>query len=181
MREEIRRIHAQTKITTIYETQDQKEALTLATRMEVLRDGIIEQVGDPRAVYRTPANRFVADFIGETNWVPSEVKSVSSETLMLQTEIGVIAAVSGSALNAGDAVWLGFRPEAVAIGSNGVNSFQTTIAHVSYLGEVEQYGLEIVPGRTIKAFEQNPEAIRRVGTKLTVHLRPEDCLVLPRG
>jgi ABC-type Fe3+/spermidine/putrescine transport system ATPase subunit len=180
MREEIRRIHGQTRITTIYVTHDQKEALSLATRMAVLRDGVIEQIGDPRTVYRAPANRFVADFIGETNWVPGEVKSVSSEALAVQTELGVITAATGFAAKAGDAVWLGFRPEAVAIGANGVNSLQTTIAHVSYLGEVEQYGLEVVPGRTIKAFEQNPELIRRVGAPLTVHLRPQDCLILPR-
>ena len=75
MREEIRRIHAQTKITTIYVTHDQKEALSLADCMAVLRDGRVEQLGDPRAVYRTPANRFVADFIGETNWLPAKVLS----------------------------------------------------------------------------------------------------------
>jgi len=180
MREEIRRIHGQTKITTIYVTHDQKEALSLATRLAVLRDGVVEQIGDPRTVYRVPANRFVADFIGETNWVSGEVKSVSPDSIVVQTEIGAISAATGFLTKAGDAVWLGFRPEAVAIGANGVNSIQTTIAHVSYLGEVEQYGLEVVPGRTIKAFEQNPEMIRSVGTPLTVHLRPQDCLILPR-
>jgi iron(III) transport system ATP-binding protein len=180
MREEIRRIHAQTRITTIYVTHDQKEALSLATRMAVLRDGVVEQIGDPRTVYRLPANRFVADFIGETNWVPGEVKSISPDTLTVQTGIGLITAATGFAAKAGDSVWLGFRPEAVAIGANGVNSFETTIAHVSYLGEVEQYGLDAGLGRTLKAFEQNPEMIRRVGAALTVHLRPQDCLVLPR-
>src|SRR5947199_9596174 len=74
MREEIRRIHAQTKITTLYVTHDQKEALSLADRMAVMRDGRIEQIGNPRTVYRSPANRFVADFIGETNWLAAEVQ-----------------------------------------------------------------------------------------------------------
>src|SRR6266446_6909250 len=53
-REEIRRIHARTRITTIYVTHDQKEALSLATRLAVLQDGVLEQIGDPRAVYRSP-------------------------------------------------------------------------------------------------------------------------------
>jgi iron(III) transport system ATP-binding protein len=181
MREEIRRIHEQTKITTIYVTHDQKEALSLATRLAVLRDGVIEQIGDPRTVYRAPANRFVADFIGETNWVEAEIKSVGAGRLSLQTEFGDFAAAAPRALKAGEKAWLGFRPEAVQIGGNGTNSFQTTIAHVSYLGEVEQYELEVVRGKTIKAFEQNPAAIRRVGAPLTVHVRPQDCLVLPRG
>src|SRR5207247_10834419 len=73
MREEIRRIHAQTRITTIYVTHDQKEALSLANRLAVMREGRTEQMGDPRAVYRRPANRFVADFIGGTNWLPAQV------------------------------------------------------------------------------------------------------------
>jgi len=180
MREEIRRIHAQTKITTIYVTHDQKEALSLATRMAVLRDGVIEQIGDPRTVYRSPANRFVADFIGETNWVEAEVKSGSMSELALQTSLGIITAAATTTHKSGDRVWLGFRPEAVQIGANGTNSFPTTIAHVSYLGEVEQYGLEIQPGKTIKAFEQNPAEIRRAGAPLIVHVRPQDCLVLPR-
>jgi iron(III) transport system ATP-binding protein len=180
MREEIRRIHAQTKITTIYVTHDQKEALSLATRMAVLRDGVIEQIGDPRTVYRSPANRFVADFIGETNWVEAEVKSAGANELLLQTGFGVVTAMTAVSHSAGEKVWLGFRPEAVSIGANGTNSFQTRISHVSYLGEVEQYGLEILPGKNIKAFEQNPAEIRRAGAPLIVHVRPQDCLVLPR-
>src|SRR5712691_3621321 len=82
MREEIRRIHARTQITTIYVTHDQKEALSLANRMAVLREGAIEQVGDPRTVYRAPANRFVADFIGETNWLKAEIISASGVELL---------------------------------------------------------------------------------------------------
>ncbi len=180
MREEIRRIHAQTKITTIYVTHDQKEALSLATRMAVLRDGAIEQIGDPRTVYRAPANRFVADFIGETNWLEAEVSSATATEASLQTELGIVSVPPSAETKIGKKVWLGFRPEAVQIGANGTNSLKTSIAHVSYLGEVEQYGLEYLPGKTIKAFEQNPVEIRRVGAPLTVHVRPQDCLVLPR-
>ena len=180
MREEIRRIHAQTKITTIYVTHDQKEALSLATRMAVLRDGVIEQIGDPRTVYRSPANRFVADFIGETNWVEAEVQSTVPSELVLRTALGSITVAANFSGKVSDKVWLGFRPEAVQIGASTANSFQTAIVHVSYLGEVEQYGLEYQPGKTIKAFEQNPVEIRKVGAPLTVHVRPQDCLVLPR-
>lgn len=180
MREEIRRIHAQTRITTIYVTHDQKEALSLASRMAVLREGSIEQIGDPRSVYRAPANRFVADFIGETNWLAADVRSVSGSEAVLETEIGAVTAATRQAIRPGDKIWLGLRPEAVQIGVNGANSFATTIAHVSYLGEVEQYQLEYRPGKLLKAFEQNPAAIRLVGSSLNVHIRPQDCLLLPR-
>jgi iron(III) transport system ATP-binding protein len=178
MREEIRRIHDRTRITTIYVTHDQKEALSLASRMAVLRDGIVEQIGDPRSIYRAPANRFVADFIGETNWFEAQVESISNGELTLQTEFGVWRAASQLNVSAGSKVALGFRPEAVQIGADDVNSFKTTIAHVSYLGEIEQYGLEIAPGNVVKAFEQNPLEIRKVGSTLAVHVRPQDVLVL---
>src|SRR5256714_892749 len=121
MREGIRRIHSPTKITTIYVTHDQKEALSLANRMAVMRDGVIEQLGDPRTVYRAPANRFVADFIGETNWLPAQVESVLTDTVLLQTEVGPFTATTKTGFKAGDKVWLGFRPEAVQIGSSPVN------------------------------------------------------------
>ena len=179
MREEIRRIHAQTKITTIYVTHDQKEALSLASRMAVMRDGAIEQIGEPRAVYRTPANRFVADFIGESNWLPAQIQQVLPDAVLLQTEAGLFNATSNLLFKTGEKVWLGFRPEAVRAGANGVNGFTTKIVHVSYLGEIEQYGLELSPGRIIKAFEQNPLETRQPGARLTVHVRPQDCLVLP--
>ncbi|HXJ71782.1 MAG TPA: TOBE domain-containing protein, partial [Candidatus Dormibacteraeota bacterium] len=84
-------------------------------------------------------------------------------------------------LRPGDKAWLGFRPESVQIGSNGMNSFQTRITQVSYLGDVEQYVLEYRPGHTVKACEQNPREPRQIGASLTVHVRPQDCLLLKRA
>jgi len=75
MRNEIRRIHSQSDITAIYVTHDQSEALSLADRMAVMKDGKIIQVGTPRQVYCSPANTFVANFIGETNFVCGSVQS----------------------------------------------------------------------------------------------------------
>jgi len=180
MREEIRRIHAQTRITTIYVTHDQKEALSLATRMAVMRSGVIEQVGQPREIYRSPANRFVADFIGESNWLAADVQSTAGPGLLLRTEHGSFQTTTTGGLQPGDRAWLGFRPESVQIGGNGTNSFPTRIVQVSYLGDVEQYALELRPGLLLKACEQNPAQARIPGTTLTVHVRPDDCLVLRR-
>jgi iron(III) transport system ATP-binding protein len=180
LREEIRRIHAQTRITTIYVTHDQKEALSLATRMAVMRNGVVEQIGEPRGIYRAPANRFVADFIGETNWLSAEVRAASQDRLQLQTEFGAFESSVVAGLAVGAKVWLGFRPETVKLGVNGINSLEAKLAHVTYLGDVEQYGLELRPGTLIKAVEQNPDIPRAIGATMQCHVRPEDCLVLPR-
>lgn len=180
MREEIRRIHEQTRITTIYVTHDQKESLSLADRMAVLRDGVVEQIGGPRAVYRAPANRFVADFIGECNWLPATLLAAGPEGCRLETGFGEFAATHPArALAVGHQVWLGCRPESVRIGAATANSLETTIARVTYLGEIEQYELELPGGVRLKAFEQNPATVRRVGETLPVHVRPSDILVLP--
>jgi iron(III) transport system ATP-binding protein len=178
MREEIRRIHARTKITTIYVTHDQKESLSMADRIAVMREGVIEQIGDPRTVYRSPSNRFVADFIGETNWLNGEVLGSNGAEVSVETQFGRFNARSAK-LASGRKVLLGFRPEAVEIGDHQTNALPTTIDHVSYLGDVEQYELRLSPEVTIKSFEQNPLEIRRQGEPLRVHIRPQNLIVLP--
>jgi len=179
LREEIRRIHKETQITTIYVTHDQKESLSLAARMAVMRDGVIEQVGDPRTIYRAPANRFVADFIGETNWLNATVRAQTDGAVILESECGEFRALTGARFEAGRKVRLGFRPEAVEIGTHDSNALMATIAQVSYLGDTEQYELKLSSGAVIKAMEQNPQEIRHVGEPLTVHVDARNLFVLP--
>ena len=121
----------------------------------------------------------MADFIGETNWLAAEVQSRADGALILKTDFGEFHAPPDAKVSVRQKVWLGFRPEAVEIGAGPTNSLATSIAQVSYLGEIEQYELRLSPGATIKAFEQNPEVIRRVGEPLAVHVRPQNLLVIP--
>ncbi|MGC8829623.1 MAG: ABC transporter ATP-binding protein [Verrucomicrobiia bacterium] len=175
MRTEIRRIHEQTKITTIYVTHDQKEALSMADRIALLRNGRVEQIGDPRTLYRSPANKFVADFIGETNWLSGKVVDKTTDGALIETEFGVFLANTN--IESGKPVWLGFRPESVEIKTADFNSLKTVIDQVIYLGEIEQYSLRLKEGITIKAFEQNPTEIRRRGETLTIHIKPHNFIV----
>ncbi len=180
MRDEIRRIHSETKITTIYVTHDQKESLSLADRMAVLRDGAVEQLADPRTVYRQPANKFVADFIGETNWVEGTVATAAPDRLEITTALGTFVATPRPGMAVGVPVWLGFRPEAVRLEGSPVNGFAGRLEQVNYLGEIEEYLLGTAAGVTIKAFTPNPERRLPLGTALEVSLRTQDLLVLPR-
>ena len=178
MREEIRRIHDQTRITTLYVTHDQKESLSMADRMAVMSEGVVEQLGDPRTLYRAPANRFVADFIGETNWLPARVESWSPAALVVRTEFGAFKLGPWKEYAVSREVWLGFRPESVRMGESDVNRLAAKLAQVTYLGEIEQYVLELSASAKIKAFEQNPIEIRHVGSPIAVHIRSEDLFVL---
>jgi iron(III) transport system ATP-binding protein len=170
MREEIRRIHAQTRITTVY--------VTLADRIAVMRDGVVEQVGSPRNIYRAPASRFVADFIGETNWLPARVAVRSPSSLRLATEFTEFEAPAVASATS-DRLWLGFRPEAVRFGAAPVNSFQATVSTVTYLGETEQYELRLSPTLILKGVALNPSEARKPGELATFHIDPQDVLLLP--
>ena len=143
-----------------------------------MRDGQVEQVGEPRFVYRRPASRFVADFMGDTNWLRAEVSRNSTDGLVFETEIGMFTAAETDSCSPGQHVLLGFRPEAVEFGAGQVNSIQTTVADVSYLGEIEQYGLKTASDLIIKALERNPTEVRQIGAKMVVHVRPENMMIL---
>lgn len=153
----------------------------MADRMAVLRDGVIEQVGRPRDVYRRPSSRFVADFIGEANWIPGIVRSRDASTILLETPAGLlVGTAAASTATPGTAVDVGFRPEAVRLRPEGQdNLIEAEIEQVTYLGETEQYRLK-GPGETrFKAFEQNPESLRAVGARLRCQVAPADLFVIP--
>ena len=150
----------------------------MANRIAVMRDGRIEQIGDPRSLYRQPASRFVADFMGDTNWFSAEVTRNDGESAVLKTDLGSFMAVNGTGFAAGQRVLLGFRPETVEFGLSEVNSIQVTVTDVSYLGDIEQYGLKTASSTSIKALERNPVSPRRTGTNVVVHVRPENLMIL---
>jgi multiple sugar transport system ATP-binding protein len=122
MRIEIKRLHQQTGTTTVYVTHDQIEAMTLATRIAVLKDGEVQQVGSPGEIYNTPANLFVADFMGSPsmNLLKGRVARNGGAAAITFAAEGApsvtLAAPPGAdigGLKDGDAVILGVRPEAV--------------------------------------------------------------------
>jgi iron(III) transport system ATP-binding protein len=95
MRTEIRRVCKEFKLTTVYVTHDQKEALSISDRMAILEGGRILQVGTPREVYKRPARKTVANFIGETDFLPGKVVSVGGGNLTVETAIGRFEGLPG--------------------------------------------------------------------------------------
>lgn len=121
MRVEIKKLHKQLNATTIYVTHDQVEAMTLADRIVIMRDGRIEQVGTPLEVYRKPANIFVANFIGNP---PMNILNASIKNGKLETGIAGIDGsldLPASALNASK-IHMGIRPEDITLVSGSVPS-----------------------------------------------------------
>ncbi|MCM4076457.1 ABC transporter ATP-binding protein [Paractinoplanes hotanensis] len=173
MRTEIRRLHQTLGLTTVYVTHDQEEALSLADRLVVLRDGRVEQIGTPEDLHERPANRHVADFMGYRNLLPMKVKAVH----------GPVVAVEGSGLtlegtpvrdvSPGDDVVAGIRPEDLHQGGDGV---PVTVEVVEYQGRELA-----VEARTLSGVAVHLRAATRPapGDQITVTAAPSRVLVFP--
>jgi iron(III) transport system ATP-binding protein len=182
MRGEIRRVCKEFGLTAVYVTHDQKEACSIADRMAVLDAGHIRQCGTPAEVYRHPESRFVADFMGETNFVEGRIASVDTAGVRVDTSLGVFSGRSTGDWNpaAGDACVLSIRPEAFRL-STTMPASNFVAGHLQdsvYLGEMAQY--QFNAGRqTLKIYELNPRFVDMSGEReLYASADMEDVVVL---
>lgn len=183
MRQEIKRIHSEIGITAVYVTHDQKEALSLADRMAVMKDGKIIQLGSPREVYNFPINSFVADFIGETNFIEGKLKAKANSHFSMDTSIGEIKA-TGVNVSEKDKLICSVRPESINIYDNPrdniANQFEAKVSSVVYLGDVEEYWINVKNSWDIKIVLNNPGKYeRKSGDKVFIQFDPEDAILLP--
>jgi spermidine/putrescine transport system ATP-binding protein len=153
MQIELKRLQHETGITFIFVTHDQEEALTMSDRLAVMDQGRILQVGTPRDIYERPARRFVADFIGETNFLPAEVVSVGENgaTVRLQSGATITASLPEGGLP-GDgrptgSVTVVVRPEHAALTADGsAASLTGTVENIVYFGTDTRYHLRLADG-----------------------------------
>jgi iron(III) transport system ATP-binding protein len=195
MRVEIKRLHDQTGTTALYVTHDQEEALSIADRIAVLKDGVLQQVGAPRELYRRPASRFVAEFLGETNFIPGVLRDNSAGFSYVETPLGVMRAASSEApTEAGQNVWCAVRPESWRVAevsdenNERDNRFPARLQSVMYLGASEQYRVLLSGGieaaqteawREVKVAVANPrQAAPNVDAPLELLCAPEDVVIL---
>lgn len=209
LRSEIRRICKTAGITGVYVTHDQKEALSMADRVAVVNQGRIVQVAPPAQMYRRPRNRFVAEFLGETNLMPGRVVERTGENggkLVVETPVGrlVSAAVSRDvdvekAIDTRGGADLGqvlvsVRPEAIRLEkTSGMNTLFGTVRESTYLGETAQLVADLaggaqgrvddagrpVPGVEWKIATLNPGLRAGDGQPITLSVSPDDVVVLP--
>jgi ABC-type Fe3+/spermidine/putrescine transport system ATPase subunit len=150
VRGEIRRLQQALGITTIYVTHDQEEALSLSDRVAVMRDGRIQQVAAPKALYERPANRFVADFVGTNNLIPGVCRERGAGGILVETPLGLVYGRSDDGIAAGTRCVLAVRPENVTLASSGDNVFDGRVAVASYLGNTLRYDVETPGGLVLK-------------------------------
>ena len=139
MRFELKRLQRELGITGVYVTHDQVEALAMSNRVAVMRDGKIEQIGKPRDVYENPNSRFVADFIGTSNFIDGVVDAKDGDVYVVRTPDGDLRVRSEASFAVGDPVVVAARPEHIGLkaGTNGggPNTWTGTVTVRSFLGE----------------------------------------------
>ncbi len=156
MRIEIRRIQKQLGLTCLYVTHDQKEALTLADRIVVMNKGRVEQVETPFELYANPATLFVADFIGQANVLPGQVRESSSAGPVPVSLYGLsysVRALPGASHQAGSPVSLVVRPESLRLGAEGDSYIPGKIQLRTFVGDRLEYEVTLPDGRMIHVEE----------------------------
>jgi len=138
MREEIRRIHRETNLTMVYVTHDQKEALSLADRIAVMHRGQLVQVDSPVEVYNRPRTRFVADFLGDANFLDGTVRIVNPDRhVVIDTPVGPLTGVfSHGEATVGQKVICAIRPESLAVEGTGENRILAMVERTAFLGDL---------------------------------------------
>jgi spermidine/putrescine transport system ATP-binding protein len=195
MQLELKRIQQEVGITFIYVTHDQEEAMTMSDRLAVMRQGKIEQLGDPEYVYENPSTEFVAGFLGASNLLEGEIKESSNGSSTVSLTNGGLVSVPQSRIpaDATSRVKVGVRPEKVSIGRgqdipSGMNGIEGTVTMATYIGVSHQYKVATQAGTVLTVYVQNigadqtPHQGERVmlswNPEYTFAVTPQDDLVM---
>jgi putative spermidine/putrescine transport system ATP-binding protein len=170
MQMELRLLQRRLGVTTVMVTHDQDEAMTLADCIVVMRDGRLEQVGSPAEVYQYPASRFVAGFLGASNFFQGTVEGRAGGSVLVSCPNGLHLTLPASAAPSGR-VTIALRPEAVRVGPDtgaphGPNAMAATLEQVVYRGFIVHYYLRLAGGEPLIAFQQN------TGNAVAIGLEP---------
>jgi spermidine/putrescine ABC transporter ATP-binding subunit len=164
---EMRRLHADLGITFIYVTHDQEEALIMSDRIAVMNEGLVAQVGRPEELYNRPSSRFVAAFLGESNFLPAIVRGIEHDVVVAECEGAIIRALSSSPPATGEKVTLATRPERIRFADGAwsstapQNRLSVTVTEALFAGERCRYMLQASDGTAMVLKQPSSAAIRR--------------------
>ena len=177
MRTEIRRIQQEVGITAIYVTHDQSEAMALSDRIIIMRSGVVEQIGSPQEIYYHPANEFVADFIGEANFLKGRLEALSDNRAQLNVSGDICHAAPVPGMEVGRDYTIVLRPEAASLAEEGGLPCEVVLS--CFMGSYQNYHVKV--GDTlVKLTDPNPKnkRIYKVGERCHLVFDPESVHVL---
>jgi spermidine/putrescine transport system ATP-binding protein len=187
MQIELKRIQTEVGITFVHVTHDQEEAMTMADGIAVMNAGVIEQMGEPLALYEHPSTTFVSNFLGQSNLIRGRVAQKSGGDLWLDVNGGRVLASSARAASAEGDVWVGVRPEKVLLAAAGSETGDScnvlrggTLTDVSFIGVSTQYLARMPWGQELMVVEQNTGArgAFHVGDKVDLQWNPQHTFLL---
>ena len=173
MRSEILALQRRLGLTSVYVTHDQEEAMALSDRIVIMNNGKIEQVGDPRDVYRFPESQFVADFIGRANFVETTAIAIEDNQPIITLFGNQVTIPTHYGVKEGQTVTAVLRPESISLGESGDDTV-AIVEQVMYLGSEIEY-LVRYQGDEYIVLELNPYAnkIFEVGEHASILVTPE--------
>ena len=185
MQLEMRRLHGELGITFIYVTHDQEEALTMSDRIAVMNEGRIAQLGPPEALYDRPCSRFVASFLGESNFLPGIVHGFQDKDIVVATCGGaMVRAIAPNRPQQGEKVTLTMRPERMRFADGNLaptlNRLNATVTEAVFAGERCRYLLQAPDGTPLVLKEPSGSSVRRraVGEAAEVAWAAADTVVV---
>lgn len=158
MQLELKTLQREVGITFIYVTHDQEEALTMSDRIAVMNKGVVLQIGKPEEIYERPASKYVADFIGETNFLDGVVKGRNGSTVEVELNgTGTICVESSRAFTNGQQVSVAVRPEKLRLNAElkEGNNLKGHVEEVIYIGTDTHFGVRFSGGQKVRVREQN--------------------------
>ena len=177
MRTEIRRIQQEVGITAIYVTHDQSEAMALSDKIIIMEKGVVAQMGSPHEIYYHPKSEFVADFIGEANFLKGPMTGRDGDNVTLNIEGNPVKTVGSPEMEIGKEYTIVLRPEAAALADQGGLPCEVVLS--CFMGSYQNY--HVMVGNTlVKLEEHNPKnkRIYNVGEKCCLCFDPESVHVL---
>jgi iron(III) transport system ATP-binding protein len=184
MRFELKRLQRELKITTVYVTHDQSEALALSHQVAVMNQGRIQQIGSPRDIYERPQTQFVADFVGSTNFVDGVVRSRDGTTdaYIIETELGPLRSQSVEPVSPGDKVVLSIRPEDVELTDRqpadiSVNAWHAMVDQKVFLGEAMDFRIKV--GDRMLLSRTHPSVRTPIGQPVWARIDPRKSVAMP--
>ncbi len=179
MRQEITRIQKKLKITTVYVTHDQEEALSISDRIAIMKNGSIKQVGSPKQVYLNPQNTFIADFIGQCSFIHGKVRNVN-QYVDVETDEGIkLRAPKSFNIAIGDQAICAIRPESFTINKpdEPFNVFKCKVLNILFLGKSNRVYTRI--GNLNVLAELPIDADISIGKTITLFTLIDETVLLP--
>lgn len=157
MRDELRKLQKRLGITSLYVTHDQAEAMAISDKVIIMNQGNIEQIGSPREIYEYPNSKFVADFIGKSNFVSAKVMDKTNDGITVKAkDLSLTIPKPGKTdVKVGDDVVMGIRPESIHL-TKGEGILKGRVTKAIYFGNRMEYEVEYL-GDTLFVEEYNPQ------------------------